>query len=148
MTYRELLQKEHPEAVNKKYEGGCDGCPFIYGYEAGNADTPCRQYMKHNNTVCTACWDREIPRSEPDEQSNAADGDLISRSALLSDLRDKGFLPAIVQRAIERAPAADTVEVVRCKDCWHLEKGYRCRVPLGAHYPDDKYIRKDAQRTV
>lgn len=71
MTYRELLQKEHPEAVNKKYEGGCDGCPFLYGYEAGNADTPCRQYMKHNNTVCTTCWDRETPGGEPPVQNGA-----------------------------------------------------------------------------
>ena len=33
--------------------------------------------------------------------------DLISRSALLADLREKGFLPVIVRRAIERAPAID-----------------------------------------
>lgn len=33
--------------------------------------------------------------------------DLISRSALIADLSEKGFLPAIVQRAIERAPAVD-----------------------------------------
>ena len=37
--------------------------------------------------------------------------DMISRSALLADLREKGFLPAIVQRAIERAPAVDAVEI-------------------------------------
>ena len=45
--------------------------------------------------------------------------DLISRSALLADLREKGFLPAIVQRAIERAPTVGSVEVVRCRDCKH-----------------------------
>lgn len=33
--------------------------------------------------------------------------DLISRSALLADLREKGFLPVIVRREIERAPAID-----------------------------------------
>ena len=37
--------------------------------------------------------------------------DLISRSALLADLREKGFLPAIVQRSIERAPAVGAVEI-------------------------------------
>ncbi len=37
--------------------------------------------------------------------------DLISRSSLLADLREKGFLPAIVQRAIERAPTVDAVEI-------------------------------------
>ena len=47
--------------------------------------------------------------------------DLISRSALLADLREKGFLPAIVQRAIERAPTVDAVPVVRCKDCKHYK---------------------------
>lgn len=45
--------------------------------------------------------------------------DLISRSALLADLREKGFLPGIVRRAIERAPAVDAVEVVRCRECKH-----------------------------
>lgn len=39
------------------------------------------------------------------------DNDLISRSALLADLREKGFSPAIVQRAIERAPTVDAVEI-------------------------------------
>lgn len=33
--------------------------------------------------------------------------DLISRSALLADLRKKGFLPVIVRRTIERAPTID-----------------------------------------
>ena len=47
--------------------------------------------------------------------------DLISRSALLADLREKGFLPAIVQRSIERAPAVDAVPVVRCRECKHWE---------------------------
>ena len=50
------------------------------------------------------------------------DNDLISRSALLADLREKGFLPAIVQRAIERAPAVDAVEVVRCRECKHFRR--------------------------
>ena len=35
--------------------------------------------------------------------------DLILRSALLADLREKGFLPAIVQRAIERASAEEYI---------------------------------------
>lgn len=37
--------------------------------------------------------------------------DLISRGALLADLREKGFLPAIVRRAIERAPAEEYILV-------------------------------------
>lgn len=47
--------------------------------------------------------------------------DLISRSALKKDLLDRSFFPAIVKTALEKAPAVDAVEVVRCKDCkWAL----------------------------
>lgn len=68
--------------------------------------------------------------------------DLISRGALLADLREKGFLPAIVRRAIERAPAVDAVEVVRCCECkwWHEDDdvGY-CDNPDGL----DNYAKPD-----
>ena len=44
----------------------------------------------------------------------------IEREALKRTLIDKkGFYPAIVKEAIETAPAADVVEVVRCRDCVH-----------------------------
>lgn len=101
MTYRELLQKEHPESVDERYIGGCESCPSNYGYEADNANCP------DDVSGCTACWDRQIPGSEPVESGGAQTGGLISRSALLADLRGQGFLPAIVQRTIERAPAID-----------------------------------------
>lgn len=118
MTYRELLLKEHPEMVDEEYEGGCHGCPRNYGYEADNANgQPCLKYVAHSNAICAACWDRIIPHGEPAESDRPQDGDLISRSALLADLLGQGFLPAIVQRAIERAPTVEAVEVAQCKDC-------------------------------
>ena len=54
--------------------------------------------------------------------------DLISRSALLGDLKEKHFLPVIVSRAIERAPAVDAAnvyQVVRCEKCkhWNVSPG-------------------------
>lgn len=58
MTYREKLAQEHPECVGNQHGGGCKDCPTDYGYEEGI----------HCNTVgddCTACWDREIPNTEP-----------------------------------------------------------------------------------
>lgn len=69
MTYRELLQKEHPESVDGRFLGGCEGCPCHYGYEADNANgVPCPKYVSHSDTMCdtmcAACWDREIPDSE------------------------------------------------------------------------------------
>lgn len=33
MTFREKLRKEHPECIKENCLGGCDGCPFEYGYE-------------------------------------------------------------------------------------------------------------------
>lgn len=111
MTYRELLQKEHPERVDKKYMGGCFKCPCNYGYEADNAKgQPCLKHLSPpSNAICTACWDREIPGSESLESGGAQTGGLISRSALLADLRGQGFLPAIVQRAIDRLAAYEDI---------------------------------------
>ena len=40
----------------------------------------------------------------------------------------------------------DAVEVVRCKDCKHLENHCRCRVPLGAGLCNDQeYILVDGE---
>lgn len=46
----------------------------------------------------------------------------IDADALSAELIDKDFYPAIVKRAIEKAPTADVVEVVRCKDCEFKKK--------------------------
>ena len=67
--------------------------------------------------------------------------DLISRSALLADLREKGFLPAIVQRAIERAPAVDAVPVIRCRECkfrssWMMNRNLRYICPESGMFPN------------
>jgi hypothetical protein len=42
----------------------------------------------------------------------------------------RGFYPHLVERALEDMPAADAVEVVRCKDCVHGVK----REDLGGRY--------------
>lgn len=124
MTYRELLQKEHPENVDEEYVGGCFKCPSSYGYEADNANgQPCLKHVWQSDVICAACWNREIPGSEPLESGGAQTGGLISRSALLADLREKGFLPAIVKRTIERAPTVDALEVVRCRNCKYIGGG-------------------------
>lgn len=47
----------------------------------------------------------------------------IEREALKRDLIDnRSFYPAIVKVAIEKAPTADVVEVVRCKDCQYRKE--------------------------
>lgn len=62
MTYREKLQKEHPERVDEKYVGGCACCPDFYGYRQPNRKT-CDQYKS-----CKECWDSHIPGTEEDEK--------------------------------------------------------------------------------
>lgn len=59
MTYREKLANEHPEEIDDKEWGGCNGCPSSYGYERFQG---CRD---GNEEACTACWDREIPEEKP-----------------------------------------------------------------------------------
>lgn len=51
--------------------------------------------------------------------------DLISRSALLEEFAGNGLLlESIVRHCIEKVPAVDAVEVVRCRDCKHWGTGY------------------------
>lgn len=59
MTYREKLEKEHPECIGPEYYGGCAGCPKHYGYGPERFGT-C-PYGRANDKNCTACWNREIP---------------------------------------------------------------------------------------
>ena len=43
----------------------------------------------------------------------------IEKAALLENLNHAGILSRFVKFKIERFPAADVAEVVRCKDCKH-----------------------------
>lgn len=53
MTFKEKLEKEHPERVSSRFGGGCDGCPSDYGYEEKTDRCP--------DESCLYCWNREIP---------------------------------------------------------------------------------------
>lgn len=52
MTFKEKLEQEHPERVDEKFQGGCDGCPHEYGYEIR---------WKCDGVSCFNCWNREMP---------------------------------------------------------------------------------------
>ena len=46
------------------------------------------------------------------------DNDLISRSAITAALlKQPKLTPSIIRRVVIQTPAADAVEVVRCRDC-------------------------------
>lgn len=54
MTLKEKVQKEDPECVDQKAEGGVMGCPGDYGYLDMPQDfTNCRKDM-----MCEDCWER------------------------------------------------------------------------------------------
>lgn len=48
----------------------------------------------------------------------------IDADALKQDLLKRNFYPAIVKCALEDAPAVDSVQVVRCKNCRHYDKHF------------------------
>lgn len=76
MTFREKLAQEHPEEVNDRYIGGCFICPCDYGYEKTRSEGLCHA-QNGNETICRACWDREIPEDNPsakDETQEQLDG--------------------------------------------------------------------------
>jgi hypothetical protein len=59
MKCRGKLALEHPNRVNPGSIGGCSGCPHDYGY----LERP--DWCDLGNKICTKCWDREIPGTEP-----------------------------------------------------------------------------------
>lgn len=68
MTFREKLRKEHPEYIDPECVGGCEGCPDDYGYEDKSDRCPVVD-MTNFREKCQACWDREIPGTEPTEEA-------------------------------------------------------------------------------
>lgn len=66
MTFREKLRKEHPERINEEHLGGCEGCPYGYGYEKS-----IEEICKISEEECRKCCDREIPGTEDKEMTKA-----------------------------------------------------------------------------
>lgn len=67
-----------------------------------------------------------------------AEKEYIEREAFKRKLIDeKSFFPAIVASALKEMPAADVVEVVRCRDCKHRNPyGSKCLRDNLWHDPD------------
>lgn len=67
--------------------------------------------------------------------------ELIDREALKEAFLERGFYPAIVKSALEKAPTVDAVEVVRCRDCigrstWYNDAEYGCDIcGMSGMYP-------------
>lgn len=69
MTLKEKLAREHPECINSKNPGGCDGCPKEYGYSNVCLRTHkgCADIYKD---ICAACWDQEYIEPESKSEEN------------------------------------------------------------------------------
>lgn len=65
MTFKEKLEKEHPNKIVATEEGDCVGCPQTYGYEE---KSECEKYES-----CEQCWCREIPGTEKIGQFTKSD---------------------------------------------------------------------------
>lgn len=67
--------------------------------------------------------------------------DLISRSAAIDALlkQPNTPTPSVIRRVLRQVPAADAVEVVRCKDCIYNENGCCTH----SEYYDDTRYRPD-----
>lgn len=66
MTFKEKLQEEHPERIIEWHLGGCDGCPYEYGYEKKK-----EEICEVSDEECRKCWDRVITGTEDKEMTRA-----------------------------------------------------------------------------
>jgi hypothetical protein len=62
MTYKEKLAIEHPNEIDPGCLGGCHGCP---GSHFNGAPRISYGTCTYNEEHCTACWNSEIPETEP-----------------------------------------------------------------------------------
>ena len=77
MTYREKLQKEHPEKINEFCFGCCQGCPKTYGYGPEHYED--KNYCKEgpSRSRCEKCWTTVIPDTEDKKYENLTRDELI-----------------------------------------------------------------------
>lgn len=71
MTFKEKLQKEHPEEVGAQFIGGCNRCPDDYGYEEyARCSERLPEFVGDDSRRCRACWNRTIPGTEKPKTFN------------------------------------------------------------------------------
>lgn len=69
MTCREKLMREYPKSVSDLFWGGCAECPSSYDYLDDPEICSKDPYVENKDHTCRKCWDREIPNSEPEPNS-------------------------------------------------------------------------------
>lgn len=64
VTFRDLMEVEHPEGVDDCFIGVVCGCPHSYGYEFRDA-RPCAGKdisPEELDSFCKKCWNRPVPK--------------------------------------------------------------------------------------
>ena len=69
MTFREKIQRAHPNYVHKGYCGGVSGCPSDFDYENEN-ESLCVGHLDPSRKKCTKCWGREVPTTLDAKKNN------------------------------------------------------------------------------
>ena len=79
--------------------------------------------------------------------------DLISRQAAIEAIavtlkyEDYGFLSDELESVINNVPAADVVEIIRCKDCRYLYEDNKCPLRTWWTHTEDDYCSYAERRT-
>ena len=80
MTFRQRLEREHPDGLGEQYVGGCCGCPSDFGYEKKMG---CLTIVGDKIMKCEECWGREMPEPLSDapqaqyRDKNASDDKML-----------------------------------------------------------------------
>lgn len=84
MTFKEKLKHDYPLRVSNEHAGGCISCPTSYGYEARRPHF----CLGHAHDVeCTACWNREMPGTEPTKpEVNNIPVDMAALGAFIKEI--------------------------------------------------------------
>ena len=131
MTYKEKLMHEHPECLSESYAGGCQGCPYDYGYEPKKEDR-----CKKTEYNCAKCWNREMPEtaaeqpvahydpvSHPAHYTSGKIECIYAIEAAIASIDDpvSAFLTGQVLKYLWRWPLKGGVEDLR-KAAWYLSR--------------------------
>ena len=65
MTYREMMERDHPRHCGERFVGGCGACPgdWYPGGPTENEQCAIADPNADNETMiraCAACWDQEV----------------------------------------------------------------------------------------
>lgn len=119
MTCREKLKMEYPESVSDLLWGGCMGCPSSYDYLDDPEICSKDPYMENKDYICGKCWDREIPNSEPEPNSQ------LDIYALIDDAMQKCDRSVAIYIHPENGMSVNVYPWPDVDDLWELYKDGR-----------------------